>query len=140
MLYLTYSIIQSLNHSITKTMTTNLLEPSVSQWYKAAPVSAFPVDGGACVKIDDRQIAVFNFAATADSPERWYASQNMCPHKMQMILSRGLIGDASGEPKVACPYHKKTFSLETGENLNGDDYRIDTYPVRIEDGFVYIGL
>ncbi len=116
------------------------LQPSVSQWHKAAPVSAFPADGGACVKIGDRQIAVFNFSGNANTPERWYASQNLCPHKMQMILSRGLIGDTNGEPKVACPYHKKTFSLETGQNLNGDDYQIDTYPVRIEDGFVYIGL
>ena len=121
-------------------MTTDILQSPVTQWHKAAPVSVFPADGGACVKIDDRQIAVFNFAGSTETPERWYATQNLCPHKMQMILSRGLIGDANGEPKVACPYHKKTFSLETGANLNGDDYRIDTYPVRIEDGFVYIEL
>ncbi len=105
-------------------------------WHEAAPVSAFPAGGGACVKIGDRQIAVFNFAET----NAWYACQNMCPHKMQMILARGLTGDQQGEPKVACPYHKKTFSLCTGENLNGDPYTIDTYPVRIAQGMVYIGL
>lgn len=117
-------------------MLAEAIQSETYQWYRAAPVSAFLPDSGACVKINDQQIAVFNFAATG----QWYACQNLCPHKMQMILSRGLIGETKGEPKVACPYHKKTFSLRTGENLNGDDYRIDTYPVRVEDGFVYVGL
>ena len=36
--------------------------------------------------------------------------------------------------------HKKTFSLQTGENLNGDLNAIATYPVKIEDGFVFIGF
>lgn len=121
-------------------MTTDLIQPQTRQWHKAAPTSAFPIGGGACVKINDQQIAVFNFGPAGAENTGWYASQNLCPHKMQMILSRGLIGDFRGEPKVACPYHKKTFSLTTGENLNGDDYRIETYPVRIEDGFVYVGL
>ena len=59
---------------------------------------------------------------------------------MEMVLSRGMIGDQGGVPKVACPMHKKTFSLKSGENLNGDLEPIATYPVKIEDGFVYIGF
>jgi nitrite reductase (NADH) small subunit len=51
-----------------------------------------------------------------------------------------MIGDLEGIPKVACPMHKKTFSLEDGSNLNGDDYRIAVYPVKIEDENVYIGF
>ncbi|GEO02468.1 hypothetical protein AAE02nite_01320 [Adhaeribacter aerolatus] len=108
----------------------------VTYWFKAAEVSAFPADGGACVKYQNQQIAVFNFTRRNE----WYACQNMCPHKQQMILARGLVGDQCGEPKVACPFHKKTFSLLTGENLNGECYEIQTYPVKVEDGFVYIGI
>jgi nitrite reductase (NADH) small subunit len=59
---------------------------------------------------------------------------------MEMVLSRGMIGDDKGIPKVACPLHKKTFSLETGENLNSDLDAIATYPVKIEEGYVYIGF
>jgi len=44
------------------------------------------------------------------------------------------------EPKVACPLHKNTFSLKTGKHLNGDLDGIATYPVKVEDGFVYIGF
>jgi nitrite reductase (NADH) small subunit len=57
-----------------------------------------------------------------------------------MSLSRGLLGSAGEVPKVACPFHKKTFSLETGECLNGDVGTISTYPIRIEDGHVLIGI
>ncbi|MBX2842993.1 MAG: nitrite reductase small subunit NirD [Flammeovirgaceae bacterium] len=109
---------------------------SVKTWFKAAPVSAFQEDGGGCVKIESLQIAVFNFSRRNE----WYAVQNLCPHKMQMILSRGMIGSDGGEPKVACPFHKKTFSLKTGKNLNGDECDIATYPVKVADGFVYVGL
>ena len=108
----------------------------VKYWFKAAEVAAFPENGGACVKYQDQQIAVFHFK----NRNEWYACQNLCPHKQQMILARGLIGDQCGEPKVACPFHKKTFSLLSGENLNGECYSVEIYPVKVEDGFVYIGF
>ncbi len=120
---------------ILETYTATELE-HVKVWFKAASTKDFPVDGGACIKYKDKQIAVFNFARL----DKWYACQNVCPHKMEMVLSRGMIGDDKGTPKVACPLHKKTFSLENGENLNGDLEAIATYPVKIENDFVYIGF
>ena len=101
----------------------------VKIWFEAASTNDFPKDGGACVKYKDKQIAVFNFARE----NKWYACQNVCPHKMEMVLSRGMIGDHKGIPKVACPLHKKTFSLEDGENLNGDIAPIAVYPVKVEN-------
>ncbi len=114
-------------HSNTAGMTT---------WFRAARVSDFPANGGACVRYRNLQIAVFNFARRNE----WYACQNQCPHKMQMVLSRGLIGSQEGEPKVACPFHKRTFSLKSGQCLNADENRLAVFPVKIEDGFVYIGV
>ncbi len=114
--------------------TTKLEDAKV--WFKAASIKDFPKDGGACVKYKGKQIAVFNF----ERINKWYACQNVCPHKMEMVLSRGMIGDDKGTPKVACPLHKKTFSLENGENLNGDLDAIATYPVKIEGENVYIGF
>ncbi|WP_299223809.1 nitrite reductase small subunit NirD [uncultured Aquimarina sp.] len=119
---------------LTKYKTTKLEDVKV--WFKAASVEAFPKDGGACVKYKDLQIAVFNFSRL----NKWYATQNLSPEKNEMVLSRGMIGDHNGIPKIACPLHKKTFSLETGENLNGDLAAIATYPVKIEDGIVFIGF
>ena len=111
-------------------------ESEVNVWFKAASLIDFPENGGACVKYKNKQIAIFNFSRKG----KWYACQNACPHKMEMILSRGMIGDESGIAKIACPMHKKTFSLETGENLNGDLDAITTFPIKIIDNFVYIGF
>jgi nitrite reductase (NADH) small subunit len=109
---------------------------NIKVWFKAARVQDFPENGGACVKYKDLQVAVFNFSRRNE----WYACQNLCPHKMQMVLSRGMIGSIQGEPKVACPFHKKTFSLKTGECLNAEECNITVYPVRIENGYVHIGF
>ena len=109
---------------------------NIKTWFKAARATDFPEDGGACVKYKDLQIAVFNFSRRGE----WYASQNMCPHKMQMVLSRGMIGSHDSEPKVACPFHKKTFSLKSGDCLNADECSIAVFPVKVEEGFVHIGF
>jgi len=103
---------------------------------KAAAVEDFPQNGGAAVLINGEQIAVFNFT----NEGRWFATQNRCPHKGEMAISRGLTGDADGHPKVACPFHKKTFSLEDGKCLTDEGYQLKTYPVKVEDGHVYIGI
>ncbi len=109
--------------------------PSTS-WVRVGRVTDFPQDGGAAIKYGRVQIAVFNFTSRGE----WYACQNMCPHKKAFVLARGIVGDAAGIPKVACPLHKKTFSLESGESLQQEAYRIRTFPVRVEGDEVYLDL
>jgi len=106
-------------------------------WFHACQVEDVPHNGGVCVKKGNDQIALFYFART----DKWYATQNLCPHRHQMALSRGMTGSAgeAQEPKVACPFHKKTFSLDSGKCLSGEDYHIKVYPVKVEDGKVFIG-
>lgn len=105
-------------------------------WFLACNINDVPENGGVCVKYNDEQIALFYFARRNE----WYATQNECPHRRQMALSRGMIGTQNNEPKVACPFHKKTFSLITGECLTGDECAIKTYPVKVEEEKVYIGI
>lgn len=107
-------------------------------WFLACFSDDVPENGGVCVKHSEHQIAVFNFSRRGE----WYATQNLCPHKQQMALSRGMIGSTGDqcEPKVACPFHKKAFSLITGECLNGDECSIKTYPIKVEDGKVFIRI
>ena len=105
-------------------------------WFLACSVDDLPANGGVCVKYKEEQIALFYFTRRGE----WYATQNQCPHRQQMALSRGMIGTQDDEPKIACPFHKKTFSLLTGECLSGDECAIKTYPVKVENGLVYIGI
>jgi nitrite reductase [NAD(P)H], small subunit len=113
-----------------------MIQEKVITWFLACRTMDVPQNGGVCVKYHDTQIALFNFTRRGE----WYATQNMCPHRMQMALSRGLIGTQNDEPKVACPFHKKTFSLMNGKCLNGDECEIKTYPVKVENDKVYIGV
>jgi nitrite reductase (NADH) small subunit len=106
-------------------------------WFPACRTTDVPINGGVCVKYKHQQIALFHFTRRNE----WYATQNLCPHRMQMALSRGMIGSQNGEPKVACPFHKKTFSLVNGQCMNDDECEsIKTYPVKIENNTVYIGI
>jgi hypothetical protein len=41
---------------------------------------------------------------------------------------------------VACPLHKKTFSLEDGRSLQQEDYRIRTFEVKVEGEQVLLWL
>lgn len=106
------------------------------RWVSVGNVDDFPIDGGATIRYGKVQIAVFNFASRGE----WYASQNMCPHRKAFVLSRGLMGDVGGEPKIACPLHKKTFSLQTGESLQDEPYNIRTFPVKVEGDEVFLEL
>lgn len=110
----------------------------VMTWVLACEVDDVPEDGGACVKIGGEQIAIFNFSRKGT----WYATQNLCPHKKQMALSRGMTGSTgeNDEAKVACPFHKYTFSLSTGKCLNGEEETLKTYQVQVEGTQVYIGI
>jgi NAD(P)H-dependent nitrite reductase small subunit len=101
-----------------------------------ASVTDVPRDGGIAVRHGAAQIALFHFASRGE----WYATQNLCPHKRQMVLARGIVGDQAGAPKVACPLHKKTFDLRTGASLSGDPYEIETFPVRVEGDQVWAEL
>ncbi len=106
------------------------------QWVRVGAVDDFPRDGGSAIKYGRSQIAVFRF----ESRGEWYATQNMCPHKNAFVLSRGILGDQNGVPKVACPLHKKTYSLDSGACLTGESFALRVFPVKVEDGEVFLEL
>lgn len=112
------------------------VNPLSASWVNVGNVADFPREGGACVKYHEHQVAVFQF----ENKGQWYATQNLCPHKYDMVLSRGITGTADGAPKVACPQHKKTFSLETGAGLSDPSLKIQTYQVRIDGEQVMVQL
>ena len=106
-------------------------------WFPACDVADVPSNGGVCVKYREEQIALFHFSRRNE----WYATQNDCPHKQQMALSRGMIGTQGDEPKISCPFHKRSFSLLDGHCMNSEEnYQLRTYPVKVENNRVYIGF
>lgn len=105
-------------------------------WTRVGSPEDLPRDSGSAFRIEGgeggNQIAIFHVA----SEDRLYATQNRCPHMKDMVLARGLVGTQGDEPKVACPLHKKTFSLRSGKGLSDPAYCLKTYPVETRaDGF-----
>ncbi|KAJ7695490.1 NADPH nitrite reductase [Mycena rosella] len=78
------------------------------------------------VKYGETQLAVFHV------PQRGYfATQQMCPHRRAFVLDHGIIGESSkGVPYVACPLHKRQYTLTEGVCLNDADYQILTFEAR----------
>ncbi|KAG0155001.1 hypothetical protein PDIDSM_574 [Penicillium digitatum] len=98
-----------------------------------------PRVSSANVKRGDTQLAVFKIKG------KFYATQQMCPHKRAFVLSDGLVGDDdAGKYWLSCPYHKRNFELngeQAGRCSNDESMSIATFPVEErDDGWVYIQL
>jgi nitrite reductase (NADH) large subunit len=104
------------------------------QLVRVASLRDVPREGGIAVKYGDTQLAIFRVG------DQIYASQNSCPHTNAAVLSRGIVGDDHGAPKVACPLHKRTFDLRTGACLSKDAGPIATFPVRVEGDDILVEL
>jgi NAD(P)H-dependent nitrite reductase small subunit len=101
-----------------------------------ARVAEVPPDGGVTIAHGALKVAVFHFATRG----AWYATQATCPHRKDDVLGRGLLGTQDGVPKVACPLHKKTFALTSGEGLADPRYCIRTYAVDVRGDAVWVKL
>ena len=99
-----------------------------------------PTGSSKNVKRGDTQLAVFKIKG------KWYASQQMCPHKRTFALSEGLLGDDAKTDKlwVSCPFHKRNYTLngaDAGKCSNDDAINIAVFPVEErDDGWVYLKL
>lgn len=112
-------------------------------WQPMTETSHFvdtPTGSSVNVKRGDTQLAIFKIK------EKYYATQQMCPHKRTFALSEGLIGDdmASSKLWVSCPYHKKNFTLngaDAGTCTNDSELSIAAFEVEArDDGWVYLKL
>ena len=99
-----------------------------------------PTGSSKNVKRGDTQLAIFKVKG------KWYATQQMCPHKRTFALSEGLLGDDAKADKlwVSCPFHKRNFTLngtDAGKCTNDDEVNIAVFLVEErQDGWVYLKL
>ena len=104
-------------------------------WVGVCAASALTVDRGVCALVDGVQIALFRLADGAV-----YALSNFDPFSRAHVLSRGLVGDRDGTPKVASPVYKQSFDLVSGRCLDDAAVVVPVYPTRIVDGRVEVSL
>jgi nitrite reductase (NADH) small subunit len=112
------------------------IEPTTQQWTTVCPIERILPNTGVCALVNDKQIAVFRVGEGMDM----YAIDNYDPFSKAYVLSRGIVGDRNGIPKVASPIYKQNFSLLTGECLDDSTITLPTFPIRVVDGQVQVSI
>jgi len=67
-----------------------------------------------------------------------FAIDNYDPIGEANVLARGIVCDIRGELCVASPLYKQHFSLRSGQCLEDENVRVNTYDVRISSGAIEI--
>ena len=89
---------------------------------KVATISDIPAGDRKRVIFGDNRITIFNIEG------RYYAIDDVCPHKKTAPLVRGSLDGLC----IKCPNHGYRFDLETGECDKGAAFNTKVYPVKIE--------
>ncbi len=71
---------------------------------------------------------------------RWETVCSFDPFSAAAGMSRGIVGDGVGVPTVASPIYKQVFSLLDGSCLDDPDVTVASYPVRVQDGELQVGI
>lgn len=111
-------------------------QQEVIQWVRVCQLSDIQPNTGVCALLNGEQVAIFRLS----NSDRVYALSNYDPFSKAYVLSRGIVGDRQGILKVASPIYKQNFNLETGQCLDDESVKIPTFPVRVVDEMVQIGL
>ncbi|HET6146325.1 MAG TPA: nitrite reductase small subunit NirD [Polyangia bacterium] len=105
-----------------------------ADWTRVCALDDIVPNTGVCALLDGRQIAVVRVG----EGEEVYAIDNFDPFSKAFVLSRGIVGDRKGVPKIASPIFKQSFSLLTGECLEKPEVAIPIYPARVRHGEVEV--
>ncbi len=70
--------------------------------------------------------------------EEVFALENRDPFSAANVMSRGLIGDISGQLVVASPVYKQHFNLRSGRCLEDESVSLRCWPCGVLDGRVWV--
>jgi nitrite reductase (NADH) small subunit len=104
--------------------------PTTEQWLEVGNLADIPRLGARVVNTTAGRIAVFR---TAD--DTVFALLDRCPHRGGQ-LSQGIVHGR----RVTCPLHDWTIGLDNGEAVGPDEGCVPRYPVRMEDGRIFLCL
>ncbi|HET9772029.1 MAG TPA: nitrite reductase small subunit NirD [Acidimicrobiia bacterium] len=102
-------------------------------WVEVCAYDEIYPDTGVCALVDGRQVAVFRL-----SDGHVHAVSNRDPFSGANVMSRGIVGDRNGDPKVASPIYKQTFNLRTGVCYEDPAVRLEVHRVRRRSGRVEV--
>ena len=102
------------------------------EWEDVCGLDEIAPQTGVCALVAGRQVAVVRHG------EGVYAIGNFDPFGRAFVLSRGIVGDRGGVPKIASPLYKQSFDLRTGRCLDDPRVSVPSYEARVEGGRVLV--
>ena len=112
----------------------NAGEAPAAAWVDVCALDDIVPDTGACAMLANLQVAIVRVG----EGEEVYAISNYDPFSKAFVISRGIVGDKAGSPKIASPVYKQSFDLRTGVCLEDSKVALPTYEVRVRGGRVEI--
>ena len=103
-------------------------------WLRICRLDQLTPDRGAAALVGGRQVALFRLSTTGEVA----VIDNRDPISGAHVLSRGIVGDVDGVPKVASPVYKQAFDLRTGCCLDDPEVTIGVHAARVVDGWVEV--
>ena len=99
----------------------------MSEFFRVAAAADIPPGKGKVVTVMGREVGIFNVDGV------FRAIDNICPHSFRPIGAVDFEGAV-----VTCLWHGLSFNVEDGRCLQTDDFCVHTFPVRVEDGQVWL--
>jgi nitrite reductase (NADH) small subunit len=101
------------------------------KWVCITEVENIPLREGRSVRVDGRDIAIFNLGT------RFLALENCCPHQGGP-LAEGIVSGTH----VVCPLHAWKVSLESGSVMNRPDATkcTEKFSVSVREGLIFVEL
>lgn len=117
-------------------MVQSLVCQTGTTWADICSLETIAPNTGVCALVEAQQVAIFRVG----TEDEVFAMSNYDPFSKAFVLSRGIVGDRNGIPKVASPIYKQNFNLITGQCLDDETLSIPTYKVRVIEGRVQIAV
>jgi len=102
----------------------------MSDWIEVGRVEDIPKLGARVVNTAEGDIGIFR-----TNDDSIFALRDACPHSGGP-LSQGIVHDH----QVTCPLHNWNIELSSGEAVAPDEGCAATYPVKVENGTVFLSL
>lgn len=103
------------------------------RWQEICGLDEIPEQAGIGARLGRKPIALFRFGTSV------YALDDQEPGSDANVLSRGILGDAAGEPVVISPLYKQRIRLRDGCQVDNGEPAVRAWPVKIENGKVWVG-
>ena len=106
---------------------------ATKRWQAVCTLDEIPEEAGIGARLGGEHIALFRFGKAV------YALEDREPGGSVSVLSRGILGDAGGEPVVISPLYKTRIRLRDGRQVDTGEVAVRAWPVKVDGDRVLVG-